>query len=105
MSLERIRSGQFRDRDTEPFDAVDTTHRLPEIVAVSNEGVREINRQMETLPSGGIREATALYVYADFSCPEIATQLDRPVGTIKAYVHRGKKNLQELLKPWKNEEE
>jgi RNA polymerase sigma factor (sigma-70 family) len=43
--------------------------------------------------SGPVREAVTLHYLADLSIEQIAYQTDTPAGTIKARLHRGRKQL------------
>lgn len=49
------------------------------------------------------RVACALYFIEDFSYDEIASILDKPVGTVRSRLHRGRKMLQKAL--WQVAEE
>ena len=44
------------------------------------------------------REAIALHYLADLSIEQIATETGRPIGTVKAHLHRGRTHLAELLR-------
>jgi RNA polymerase sigma-70 factor (ECF subfamily) len=45
------------------------------------------------------REVVALRFFADLSLAEIATQTDRPLGTVKTHLHRGLARLRRQLEP------
>lgn len=47
--------------------------------------------------SAPLREAVALHYVADLSVEQIARETGAPVGTVKARLHRGRKQLAELL--------
>lgn len=45
------------------------------------------------------REVVALRFFAELSLAEIATQTDRPLGTVKTHLHRGLARLRRDLEP------
>jgi RNA polymerase sigma-70 factor (ECF subfamily) len=45
------------------------------------------------------REVVALRFFAELSLAEIATQTDRPLGTVKTHLHRGLARLRRELEP------
>ncbi len=45
-----------------------------------------------------LREAIALHYLADLSIEQIALETGRPIGTVKAHLHRGRGQLAELLR-------
>ena len=62
---------------------------------------REFTRQavqtaIATLPAN-YRQVLALYYWSEYSYEEIATIMDRPVGTIRTWLHRAKEQLRKEL--------
>ena len=56
----------------------------------------EVRRALESLPER-FRAPLALRYFEDLPYEEIAAVLKKPVGTIKAHVHRGLKRLRKML--------
>jgi RNA polymerase sigma-70 factor (ECF subfamily) len=74
---------------------------LPSAVDVAAEGVEtlvaaEWDQRLATLPAA-MRDAVVLRHVVGLPYAEIAAALDRPVGTVKADVHRGLERLRRLL--------
>lgn len=103
-SLESLKLFSLPEQETAPMEIVDTIGKQPDLVAEENEGLREVSEQIAALPEGIIRESVSLNILEGFTCPEISKQLNRPLGTIKASVHRGKAELRVRLISWKDEE-
>jgi RNA polymerase sigma-70 factor (ECF subfamily) len=64
--------------------------------------VEHVQDAIAALPEE-FRIACALYFIEDFSYDEIASILDKPVGTVRSRLHRGRKMLQKAL--WQVAEE
>lgn len=77
------------------FTPVDTTED-PERYAQSQEIGSEIERAIEQLRPE-YREAIVLWHVEGYPYDEIAEIMDLPLGTVKTYIHRGRKELRELL--------
>jgi RNA polymerase sigma-70 factor, ECF subfamily len=69
----------------------------PEQVAERRETARLWSRRLAALPPR-YRRAVELRHISGLSYPELATALDRPVGTVKSDVHRGVKLLREAMR-------
>jgi RNA polymerase sigma-70 factor, ECF subfamily len=103
-SLDLLLSPMVTEQDTSPLSIADhTLHSQPDVVIERKEALQEVGTQIAALPEGVIRDATALNILGELSCPEIAKQLHRPLGTIKASVYHGKVELRARLISWKNE--
>lgn len=89
----------LREQETGPLQALVSIDALPEKAVVSNEGISEIWRHMDALPGNGVREPTVLFFGEELSYAEISASLGRPLGTVKNQIHRGRKALQEGLRP------
>jgi RNA polymerase sigma factor (sigma-70 family) len=77
---------------TQPLDSAaelaDTVTSAPETVALRRESAEELRCLVAALPAG-YREAVVLRHVQQLSYAEAAEVLGRPVGTVKANVHRG----------------
>jgi len=58
----------------------------------------ELEGHVASLPEH-YREAVTLYLFEEFSHTEIAELLHKPINTVKVYISRAKKLLQQLLEP------
>ncbi len=68
----------------------------PEVVIETRERRHEIEQAVQAL-SPCYREMVRLHLLEGFSCQEIADLLDRPIGTVKNYVYRGRKIVAKRL--------
>ncbi|HET9173955.1 MAG TPA: sigma-70 family RNA polymerase sigma factor [Candidatus Saccharimonadales bacterium] len=57
---------------------------------------RSVQAALETLPLA-YRQVIALYYWDNFSYEEIAAIMDRPVGTVRTWLHRAKQQLRKEL--------
>ena len=103
-SLEYLKFSNLPEQETAPMEIVDTIGKQPDVIAEENEKLREVREQIAALPEGVIRESVSLNILEGLTCPEISERLHRPLGTIKANVHRGKAQLRTRLIAWKEEE-
>ncbi|MBA2285541.1 MAG: RNA polymerase sigma factor [Ktedonobacteraceae bacterium] len=74
----------------------------PEVVAENAERRREMEGLVATL-APCYRDAITLCYFGDLSYQETATLLNKSVGTIKFYVHRGRELLRKMLETQVNE--
>ena len=74
----------------------------PELVVESSERRRELEALVATL-APSYRDAISLCYFGDLSYQEAANVLDKSVGTIKFYVHRGREQLRKRLESQVNE--
>ncbi len=70
----------------------------PEAVLLHLQRARRVKAALLEIPAEQ-REALLLRHYADLSYEEIAVSLERPVGTVKTLIHRGRERLRTLLDP------
>jgi len=70
--------------------------REPLEVVVQREQVRDLHKALHRLTFAQ-RIALILYYFQGFSYQEIATLTRRPLGTIRADIHRGKEKLREMI--------
>ena len=63
---------------------------------MQNEQVRDLHKALRRLNLSQ-RIALILYYFQGFSYQEIAAFTRRPLGTIRADLHRGKEKLRELI--------
>jgi DNA-directed RNA polymerase specialized sigma24 family protein len=87
------------EQDTGPLQLV-AVDALPDVVVASDEGVSNIRTHIDALPDANVREPTSLFFLGEHSYAEIAESLGRPLGTVKNQIYRGRKALQEGLRPW-----
>ena len=69
----------------------------PEQSAIRGETSRQIHNAMKQLPAQ-YREALQLFYFAGKKYREVAEIMDLPINTVKTYIHRGKKELLNIVK-------
>jgi RNA polymerase sigma-70 factor (ECF subfamily) len=74
--------------DVEQLEQDEDWHRQPELVVESAERRRELEAMVATL-APCYRDAISLCYFGDLTYQETATILNKSIGTIKFYVHRG----------------
>lgn len=74
----------------------------PDVAAVSGERQRELAAHLTALPEH-FRVAVVLRHVEGLGYGEIAAILGQPVGTVKAHVHRGTRQLRAALEPERSE--
>jgi RNA polymerase sigma factor (sigma-70 family) len=74
--------------DVDQLEQDEDWHRQPELVAESAERRRELEAMVATL-APCYRDAISLCYFGDLTYQETATILNKSIGTIKFYVHRG----------------
>jgi RNA polymerase sigma-70 factor (ECF subfamily) len=89
------------DPGTEPGRVLETAHGTaegtdPSTMAVRREQQAEVRRAVASLDEP-YREVVALRFFGDLSLAEIATETDRPLGTVKTHLHRGLARLKRTL--------
>ncbi len=91
------------DRDDAPALQVESDAReRPEEVVESSERQRELAAHLAALPVH-FRVAVVLRHVEGLGYGEIAAILGQPVGTVKAHVHRGSRQLRAALEPERSE--
>lgn len=90
IAISEWRSGQARGRAYTRHGAVETT-------ASPNDDRVAVVAALRRL-SPVLRETVALHYLADRSLEQIAQELEVPVGTVKARLHRGRTQLAALLR-------
>lgn len=91
------------DRDDAPALQVESDPReRPEEVVESSERQRELAAHLAALPVH-FRVAVVLRHVEGLGYGEIAAILGQPVGTVKAHVHRGSRQLRAALEPERSE--
>lgn len=68
----------------------------PERTTLINEGVEEIKKQIELLPSR-CSTVMRLYLLEEQSASAIANKLGLPIGAVKSHIHRGRQYLRKAL--------
>ena len=81
VSLESLEDGDLPEQDED-------WHSQPELVVESSERRRELEALVATL-APSYRDAISLCYFGDLSYQETANVLNKSIGTIKFYVHRG----------------
>ena len=81
VSLELVEDVDMLERDED-------WHRQPELVVESAERRREVEALVDTL-APCYRDAISLCFFGDLTYQETANVLNKSLGTIKFYVHRG----------------
>ncbi len=84
------------------FDIEDDEFNRPEVIFESAERRRELQKLVSAL-APCYREAIDLCFFGDLSYQETALQLNKSVGTIKFYVHRGIALLRIMVERQANE--
>ena len=97
-AIDRLRAQRDRHNPTVELDAeilaklaVETGN--DEILEQLSAGIRECLRNLKT----GLRQAVLLAYYYGMSHPEIAAELDAPLGTVKSWVRRGLLQLKDCM--------
>lgn len=92
-SLER---GAFARDGEEQVALAQTRGADPESHADARQRVRALEAALSDLPEG-MRQALVLFHAHGATYQEIATDLGVPVGTVMAWLHRGRKRLREVI--------
>jgi RNA polymerase sigma-70 factor (ECF subfamily) len=80
-----------------PESALRENHEpLPDAAFISHLDTEEISAALAELPEE-FREVSTLYFVEDLSYQEIADIVNRPIGTVRSRLHRGRKMLMERL--------
>jgi RNA polymerase sigma-70 factor (ECF subfamily) len=95
ISLELVEDEDMLERDED-------WHRQPELVVESAERRRELEALVATL-APCYRDAISLCFFGDLSYQETANVLNKSIGTIKFYVHRGIELLRKRQESQMNE--
>jgi RNA polymerase sigma-70 factor, ECF subfamily len=95
MSLEEPGEGA-RQSDGGFSDPVDSERERPEEAALQAERHGELSTILAALP-GRYRAAIVLRYVEGLSYAELAETLEQPIGTVKANVHRGIRQLRKML--------
>jgi RNA polymerase sigma-70 factor (ECF subfamily) len=95
ISLELVEDEDMLERDED-------WHRQPELVVESAERRRELETLVATL-APCYRNAISLCFFGDLSYQETANVLNKSIGTIKFYVHRGIELLRKRQESQMNE--
>ena len=88
--------------DVEQLEQDEDWYRQPELVVESAERRREVESMVATL-APCYRDAISLCYFGDLTYQETATILNKSIGTIKFYVHRGIALLRKDQKSQMNE--
>ena len=91
IAISEWRRGQARSRAYTRHGAQET-HAAP-----SDDRVAVVAALQQLSPV--LRETVALHYLADRTLEQIAAELEVPVGTVKARLHRGRAQLAQLLRP------
>lgn len=91
IAISEWRRGQARSRAYTRHGAQET-HAAP-----SEDRVAVVSALQRLSPV--LRETVALHYLADRTLEQISAELEVPVGTVKARLHRGRAQLAELLRP------
>ena len=95
VSLESLEDGDLPEQDED-------WHSQPELVVESSERRRELEALVATL-APSYRDAISLCYFGDLSYQETANVLNKSIGTIKFYVHRGIELLRKRQESQMNE--
>lgn len=90
IAISEWRRGQARSR-AHTRHGTQPTHEAP-----SDDRVAVVTALQQLSPA--MRETVALHYLADRTVEQIAAELEVPVGTVKARLHRGRAQLAELLR-------
>lgn len=69
----------------------------PEETTMSKSTVREVREKLDELPEK-YRLPLTLYYLSDKSYKDVSEIMDIPIGSVKTYLHRGKKELLKLMR-------
>lgn len=94
-SLEQRQGTYSQEKDTAPIEIAD--HQQPEMVAQDREAEAHIVQTVMALQPAKVKKVMVLLM-ENHSQQEIATILNLPIGSIKAYVSRGRVELRKSLK-------
>ena len=81
VSLDLLEDGDQPEQDED-------WHNQPELVVESSERRHELEAMVATL-APSYRDAISLCYFGDLTYQETATILNKSIGTVKFYVHRG----------------
>ena len=98
-----VQRNRVRNRRREPpleHEPAAPTAERPDVLAAAHAGARELGRLLARLPDD-VRTAIVLRHVIGLPYAEVADALDRPVGTVKAQVHRGLRSLRTQLEAQK----
>jgi len=95
VSFELLEDGDLLEQDED-------WQSQPELVAESSERRRELEAQVASL-APSYRDAISLCFFGDLSYKETANILNKSIGTIKFYVHRGIELLRKQQESQMNE--
>ena len=95
ISLDLLEDGDLIEQDED-------WQNQPELVVESSERRRELEALVATL-APSYRDAISLCFFGDLSYKETANILNKSIGTIKFYVHRGKELLRKQQELQMNE--
>ena len=93
---QRVRRSNEADAEDMPVDALPSASD-PQADAESEDFKRRLTAALRQVPEP-YRSALILREIQDFKYDEIADALDKPLNTVKVYIHRGRKMLRKELK-------
>lgn len=91
--------GKIMEQDKRDKDDVGQISTKVDVKSVSAETISRIQELQEPY-----QRAVHLHYVERQSYPDIARQFGKPIGTVKSYIHRGKKMLQKILKQTESDE-
>jgi RNA polymerase sigma-70 factor (ECF subfamily) len=95
--LRKERKGDVSYEDVDFLYEVADTSKDPEDLALSESFSREVRDKLSQLPDK-YRIPLSLYYLSDKSYKDVAEIMDIPIGSVKTYLYRGKKELLKLIK-------
>lgn len=78
--------------------AMDAVVELAEAASTETVDRDELQRALNALPEE-FRTVLVLYYFEDLNYPQIAAELDLPIGTVMSRLSRGKQHLRQRLNP------
>lgn len=97
-ALDRVRSGSYGQRHSEPLDAASQYVAVTDQIAFGFETQRHVRAALGSL-SPEQRQVIELAYYGGLSQNEIALKLSQPLGTVKTRTRLGMMKLRETLRP------
>lgn len=96
LNVQRNRVRGRRPAGPLEHEPVAPVSEQPDVIATDRSGAAELSRLLACLPDD-VRTAVVLRHVVGLPYAEVADALDRPVGTVKAQVHRGLRRLRTMI--------